>query len=106
MLKADPCAFKSKLNCMELPSAEVKPFVEAALERLKAIQAAQDAAASRYLSYGGVGISFASLMISFLSFRVKKKEAVGKAAEENETGEAGKDDSKTGDKSEPSSPLY
>ena len=71
----DTCKFDSTLFCGELKSAQVKPLVEAEIERRSEVLAGENASTSRYISLAGFGVSALSLLVSFLGFRVKKAES-------------------------------
>lgn len=75
LLKAgDPCGYPEILQCRGVQSANLKPFVENALDLQKETMARRESQISRVISVGGVAISLSSLLISVLSFRRKKED--------------------------------
>ena len=70
------CAMRI-IDCRNLPHDVVKPMVTIALEEQRAMRERADSQRNFYMSLGSFGISFASLIISFLAFRRKPEEPQG-----------------------------
>jgi hypothetical protein len=75
----DPCGDPLKLNCRGLPPAKVSAAIKVLVDRSKALQDAEQAETSRNISIGSLVVSASSLLISFLTFRSKKKEGEAKS---------------------------
>jgi hypothetical protein len=73
-LKFAPCGKAHVLDCRGLPEEEVKTFVEFAIDRLKTIQGVRTTEHTLNVAYGGLCVSFFSLVVAFMMFLLRKKE--------------------------------
>jgi len=61
---ADACKYSQFFNCQGMPNPDVKAFVNAEIDKRKAIENRTVSERTFYVASGGLAISFLSLVVS------------------------------------------
>lgn len=69
----DPCLLSDLIYCNRLPSAKVKPFIEAALAYKQQAQARELSNRSTEIAIGSLIVSFCGMLLSLWAFFFRKK---------------------------------